>query len=122
MKLATCVICSCDDNHACDGADGPCSWALLDRARGIGVCSYCVAPALPENGDRLITVQNDWSARGKGETTAWKVNLCGARGGVHYTLLSTPRLAKNHRLQSALKRVANLAAKALQPIVATLPP
>lgn len=42
MKLATCIGCGCDDNHACvDGLDSACWWVRLDRRMGLGVCSAC---------------------------------------------------------------------------------
>jgi len=45
MKLATCIGCACDDDHACvtqreDGEWG-CHWVRLDRDAGLGVCSAC---------------------------------------------------------------------------------
>lgn len=40
--LAECIVCGCDDNHACsyeqDGALRPCGWAELDRRLGYGLC------------------------------------------------------------------------------------
>ena len=33
-----CIGCGCDDNHACAGS---CSWLMVDRATGRGVCSQC---------------------------------------------------------------------------------
>lgn len=51
--LRTCRGCGCDDNHACQTEDGPCSWAVQDfkiyRSSSSmrivplasGVCSYC---------------------------------------------------------------------------------
>lgn len=42
MKLATCIGCGCDDEHACvDGLDDTCWWVRLDRRAGLGVCSAC---------------------------------------------------------------------------------
>lgn len=38
MNIATCVGCSCDDNHACRGG---CAWLRVDREHGIGICSNC---------------------------------------------------------------------------------
>ncbi len=34
-----CLICSCTDSNAC--ADG-CSWIIVDRKKGLGICSNCV--------------------------------------------------------------------------------
>lgn len=34
----TCVVCGCDDDHACRGPLGPCSWVTLRPA----LCSGCV--------------------------------------------------------------------------------
>lgn len=34
----TCIGCGCDDNHACDFG---CSWLVVDRRVGLGVCSEC---------------------------------------------------------------------------------
>ena len=42
MKVAICISCGCDDNHACDdGLCGGCGWLKVDRAKGVGVCSSC---------------------------------------------------------------------------------
>lgn len=40
---AICMGCGCDDLHACwdDTAGNPCSWLVVDRAAGLGVCSCC---------------------------------------------------------------------------------
>lgn len=35
---SVCLGCGCTDSHAC--AEG-CSWILVSRRRGIGVCSQC---------------------------------------------------------------------------------
>lgn len=40
-QRATCIGCSCDDFHACQTEDGPCSWLEVDYAAGLGVCSNC---------------------------------------------------------------------------------
>ena len=37
-RLATCIGCGCDDNHACE--DG-CWWQRVDHKAGLGVCSEC---------------------------------------------------------------------------------
>jgi hypothetical protein len=41
---AFCLICGCDDKHACIDSltDKPCTWILLDREKGYGVCSECL--------------------------------------------------------------------------------
>lgn len=57
--VATCIGCGCDDDHACwdDAQDAPCSWARVDYAAGLGVCSAC--PELVsawDAGDREIRV------------------------------------------------------------------
>lgn len=70
---------------------------------------------------RKISVLEDWSGRGERETTRYCVQMCGAGGGVHYTILATPRLAVNHRLQPALKKCAEAAAKALQDLEPGMP-
>jgi hypothetical protein len=36
--LALCIGCRCDDDHACPGG---CSWLVVDRNLGLGVCSQC---------------------------------------------------------------------------------
>lgn len=36
--IATCIGCGCDDDHACDLG---CSWLVVDRGVGLGVCSEC---------------------------------------------------------------------------------
>lgn len=41
MSIATCIGCGCTDQHACVGANGPCSWLVVDYAAGVGVCSCC---------------------------------------------------------------------------------
>lgn len=40
-QRATCIGCSCDDFHACQTEEGPCSWLEVDYAAGLGVCSNC---------------------------------------------------------------------------------
>ncbi len=35
-----CVVCGCSESAACEGG---CSWIVVDRARGAGVCSSCAA-------------------------------------------------------------------------------
>lgn len=42
-KVAICIGCGCDDNHACKDPvdDLPCSWLAIDRSRHRGVCSCC---------------------------------------------------------------------------------
>lgn len=43
MSIATCLVCGCDDIHACiDRKSGmPCGWAWVDYEGGIGVCTQC---------------------------------------------------------------------------------
>jgi hypothetical protein len=41
MPIATCIGCGCDDYHACQSDDGPCSWLMVDYGIGRGVCSCC---------------------------------------------------------------------------------
>lgn len=41
MPIATCIGCGCDDNHACQSDNGPCSWLVMDYDIGRGVCSCC---------------------------------------------------------------------------------
>jgi hypothetical protein len=61
MKLATCIGCGCDDNHACiDGFEEACHWLRVDRRTGIGVCSQC-----PTHTSRW-----DGGDRSRSETTA----------------------------------------------------
>lgn len=56
MKLATCIGCGCDDNHACagDGLDSGCYWVRVDRRAGLGVCSACPETEVKrwDSGDR----------------------------------------------------------------------
>lgn len=40
-KKANCIGCGCNDFHACETEDGPCSWLEVDYAAGLGVCSNC---------------------------------------------------------------------------------
>jgi len=42
-SVRTCRGCGCDDNHACEGDDGPCRWVLYDLTAPTGVCSVCAA-------------------------------------------------------------------------------
>ena len=59
QKIAQCIGCGCDDNHACydEIADNPCHWVRLDRSAGLGVCSAC-PDDVPrwDAGDRTIAV------------------------------------------------------------------
>ncbi len=41
---ATCLGCGCTDSRACDGG---CGWVLVDRRRGIGVCTACEVVSRP---------------------------------------------------------------------------
>jgi hypothetical protein len=43
IELAICIGCGCSDAHACTNpATGePCSWLVVDRGLGVGVCSAC---------------------------------------------------------------------------------
>jgi hypothetical protein len=43
MKLAHCIECGCHDMAAChdEATGGPCSWLVVDRHAGKGVCSAC---------------------------------------------------------------------------------
>lgn len=59
MNLATCIGCGCDDLHACedDATGGPCSWLVVDRETGLGVCSACPGDLERWNaGDREVLV------------------------------------------------------------------
>lgn len=40
-KKATCIGCGCNDFHACQTEEGPCSWLEVDYTMGRGVCSNC---------------------------------------------------------------------------------
>jgi hypothetical protein len=62
MKLAHCIECGCHDLAACndDKTDDPCSWLVVDRAEGKGVCSACPEAVKRWNaGDRSFAVQVD---------------------------------------------------------------
>jgi len=37
-KECKCILCGCTDSHACVGG---CSWVVVDRIKGVGVCSAC---------------------------------------------------------------------------------
>ena len=37
--VAVCVVCGCDDLHACPGG---CAWAAVDREKRKGTCTNCV--------------------------------------------------------------------------------
>jgi|SRR5882724_8679276 len=68
MKLATCLGCACDDNHACiaDNSARAYQWVRLDRAEGLGVCSACPGSDVSrwDAGDRQIralkTISGNW--------------------------------------------------------------
>lgn len=42
-NVSICIGCGCDDNAACwdEEAGTPCSWLVVDRDEGLGVCSCC---------------------------------------------------------------------------------
>lgn len=41
-RESVCIRCGCSDLNACPGPFGEgCSWLVLDRKRGIGICSSC---------------------------------------------------------------------------------
>ena len=55
MTLASCIGCGCDDLHACVDDLGPCSWIVVDRDAGRGVCSCCESHMERWNaGDRSV--------------------------------------------------------------------
>lgn len=59
FKIATCIECGCNDNHACwdEEAGMPCTWLEVDRTAGLGVCSACPEALERWNaGDREIAV------------------------------------------------------------------
>ncbi len=57
MTLASCIGCGCDDLHACVDDLGPCSWIVVDRDAGRGVCSCCESHMERWNaGDRSVSV------------------------------------------------------------------
>jgi hypothetical protein len=68
VKLATCIGCACDDDHACvgEGLDSACSWVRLDRDAGLGVCSACPGTDVSrwDTGDRQVralrTILGNW--------------------------------------------------------------
>ena len=56
---ATCIGCGCDDWHACcsEATGQPCSWLMVDRNAGLGVCSECPDDVERWNaGDRATAV------------------------------------------------------------------
>ena len=72
MKLATCIGCACDDDHACvtqreDGEWGCRHWVRLDRDVGLGVCSICPGSDVSrwDAGERQIralkTITGNWN-------------------------------------------------------------
>ena len=40
-KVCTCLVCGCDDFHACITPAGACHWLWHHRRLGVGVCSAC---------------------------------------------------------------------------------
>jgi len=66
--VAVCISCGCDDMNACcdEETNGPCSWLVVDRRAGLGVCSACPDDvARWEKGDRTLAVPRELS-RGVG--------------------------------------------------------
>lgn len=57
LQIATCIGCGCDDLNACDdGLLGSCAWLIVDRARGLGVCTSCVSHlARYKKGERMLS-------------------------------------------------------------------
>ena len=53
-KEAKCIFCGCTDSKACKGG---CYWVIVDRKRGIGVCSQC-ALKIMQDPDKLKEVMN----------------------------------------------------------------
>lgn len=49
---ADCVICGCSDLKGCRTR---CAWAFVDREKGIGICTNCVAPL---NGKKVGLARN----------------------------------------------------------------
>ena len=68
MKVATCIGCGCDDNHACivDNPARACHWVRLDHTAGLGVCSACPGGDVSrwDAGDKTVralrTVLGNW--------------------------------------------------------------
>lgn len=44
--LAKCLVCGCDDDHACQ--PGGCSWSWVDYSSAVGVCSECAGDLMAE--------------------------------------------------------------------------
>jgi len=62
MNLAHCIECGCHDLAAChdDKTGGPCSWLVVNRVEGNGVCSACPEGIQRWNaGDRSFAVPVD---------------------------------------------------------------
>lgn len=53
--IAVCIGCGCDDFHACvDELNDACSWLVVNRNIGLGVCSSC-----PEHLERWDNAENE---------------------------------------------------------------
>lgn len=59
LTAATCDGCRCTDERACAGG---CSWLVLDRIKGVGVCSGC-PDAVPAFKERYRTWSNEFSGK-----------------------------------------------------------
>lgn len=42
LVTATCIVCGCDEENACDDSGKPCAWAFVDPTSGEGICTVCV--------------------------------------------------------------------------------
>lgn len=52
-----CIGCGCTDSHACiePFLEQPCSWLVVDRAAGVGICSECPTEVDRwQRGDRTV--------------------------------------------------------------------
>ena len=53
-KEAKCLFCDCTDSHACKEG---CYWVIVDRKKGIGVCSQC-ALKIMQDPEKLKEIMN----------------------------------------------------------------
>jgi hypothetical protein len=98
VNVAICIGCGCDDDHACDdGLGGGCSWLVVDRGRGLGVCSNCpTARGRWDRGDRKLSdkARRQVSARIQSDGAEQRKL---AKAGINSKLLSkAQRLALEH--------------------------
>ena len=78
MSMATCLGCGCNDDNACQGEQGPCSWLRVDYEEGVGVCSECPDTAAAWDASEIYRpTHRDTVATTRRQLEYWIVEIWG---------------------------------------------